>query len=205
MKRFPTVFKLGGSYARSSLLPRWLEVIAAHPPALIVPGGGIFADCIRSAQAEIGFSHAAAHELALMAMNQFARVLVDIFPSLKFAESFLAIERAFRASETCVLLAWPMLKAEAELPPSWEITSDSIAAWLARKLHAPLVLIKHTDSPPAPTAAGLAEAGIVDRAFPRFTENLKAPVFIASPEDLPAAFSDGEKLWGQRLLGHAVV
>jgi aspartokinase-like uncharacterized kinase len=201
----PTVFKLGGSYLRSPLLRSWLEAIAAHPPALIVPGGGLFADCIRSAQAELGFSHAAAHEMALMAMNQFARVLVDLFPSLKFADSFLSMERAFRASETCVLLAWPMLKAETELLPSWDLTSDSIAAWIARKLRAPLVLIKHTAIPPSSTAQRLAEAGIVDSAFPRFVEKLNTPVFVASPEDLRTAPARPKELWGQRLLAHAVV
>ena len=48
------VVKLGGSLAYASELPRWLSALAegAGGRAIIVPGGGPFADQVRHAQSE---------------------------------------------------------------------------------------------------------------------------------------------------------
>jgi 5-(aminomethyl)-3-furanmethanol phosphate kinase len=62
-----------------------------------------------------------------------------------------------------------MAFADPDIPESWEMTSDSLAAWLARKIEATrLVLVKSTGAPSPLDPAALAEAGLVDRLFPRF-------------------------------------
>src|SRR5215831_4903933 len=67
----PMVVKLGGSVMRSPELSAWLDVIAASlRPVILVPGGGALADEVRAAQLELGFDHAAAHRMALLAMDQ---------------------------------------------------------------------------------------------------------------------------------------
>ena len=66
------IVKLGGSHATGPHLWDWLAAIAAEAGSIaIVPGGGPFADAVRSAQASIGFDDRAAHAMALMAMAQF--------------------------------------------------------------------------------------------------------------------------------------
>ena len=71
-----TIVKLGGSLARTPHCAAWLDTLAAWGgPLILVPGGGPFADCVRVAQAAIGFDDAAAHRMALLAMEQFAIVL----------------------------------------------------------------------------------------------------------------------------------
>src|SRR5258706_129790 len=51
-----TVIKLGGSFAFSADLGEWIAAIAGCAGrAVIVPGGGPFADAVRAAQAQMGF------------------------------------------------------------------------------------------------------------------------------------------------------
>ncbi len=66
------VVRLGGSHAFSPLLRPWLAAIgAAAGRVVLVPGGGPFADTVRSAQAAMGFDDLAAHRMALLAMAQY--------------------------------------------------------------------------------------------------------------------------------------
>ena len=52
------------------------------------------------------------------------------------------------------------------MPRNWDVTSDSLAAWLAARLGARLLLVKRMRPAPGATLHGLALAGLVDRAFP---------------------------------------
>jgi hypothetical protein len=63
-----------------------------------------------------------------------------------------------------------MVMADPAVAQSWDVTSDSLAAWLASRLDADrLVLVKSAPPPPLPlTPARLAAAGLVDAAFPAY-------------------------------------
>jgi aspartokinase-like uncharacterized kinase len=62
-----------------------------------------------------------------------------------------------------------MVLADPAIAASWDITSDSLAAWLAGKLGARrLVLVKSVLVANGATAAALARRGIVDPAFPDY-------------------------------------
>ena len=74
-----TVLKLGGSYAFSPHLKDWLDAIAACAGcAVVVPGGGPFADAVRMAQPRMGFDDRAAHEMAVLAMDQYGCALAHL-------------------------------------------------------------------------------------------------------------------------------
>ncbi len=90
----------------------------------------------------------------------------------------------------------------ADLPQSWDLTSDSLAAWLAGKLRAEkLLLIKSVDCPVAQAAKELAEAGIVDPLFPHYAAESGAAVAIAGP----AALANADALLAQgKLPGHKI-
>src|SRR5262245_52569461 len=89
------VVKLGGSFALSSDLPAWLEVIAGGAGyVVLVPGGGPFADAVRAAQPVMRFDEAAAHHMALLAMEQYGRALVGLDPRFAMAGSISAMRRA---------------------------------------------------------------------------------------------------------------
>jgi len=78
-----------------------------------------------------------------------------------------------------------MVCRAAEIPPSWEITSDSLAAWLAGFLRVRRILVvKRIDAGAGPISAeSLAASGIVDAAFPRFLAASGAAGFLLGPGD----------------------
>lgn len=168
-RRRISVVKLGGSLARSPALRAWLDSVALHGAGstVIVPGGGRFADTVRTAQARWQFSDAAAHDMALLAMEQFGAMLCALGPRLRAARSRTEIARARAAGTVPVWLPSAWLARGAGIRKSWDVTSDSLAAWLARELQAShLVLVKSCRVPAAATVTALARAGIVDRALP---------------------------------------
>lgn len=178
------VVKLGGSLLDGDALPRWLEVLGAEGGgrAVVVPGGGPFADVVREAQRNWHFSDAVAHRMALRSMEQFGALLCGLNPALQPAQSAEAIETRLAAGGVPVWLPGAMLGAGLpEVPENWDITSDSLAAWLAARLHAShLVLIKAAAPPPGDLQR-LAQAGYVDAAFPAFAGACGAQLRLLGP------------------------
>lgn len=189
-----TVVKLGGSHAFSPTLRPWLEAIAAAAgEVVIVPGGGPFAEAVRAAQPRIGFDDRTAHAMAQLGMAQFALALAGIGGDLGLvvASSRAEIERALRSAKVPVWSPHDMLRDAADVPPSWSVTSDSLALWLAALLRAPqAVLVKQRPAPPGADPAALVAEGLVDTAFPDFACRYAGAVFIAGPTERPPAGLD---------------
>ena len=149
------VVKLGGSLHRDGhLLPALKALAAVRSPVLVVPGGGVFADRVRSAQRRRGFSDAAAHRLALRAMDRMGGVMGDVAPGLGRVR---ALADAAGARGAAVWLPAAELDGDPALAASWDVTSDTIAALAAARLGARgLVLVKSSPLPGAPLAADAA-------------------------------------------------
>ena len=178
-----TVVKLGGSHALSPLLRRWLAAITpAAGHIVVVPGGGPFADGVRIAQPAMGFDDEAAHDMAMMAMAQYGRALTSLSGGFIYADTLDAVTGAVAHGEIPVWSPWPMLRAHPDIPRSWDVTSDSLAVWLATVLEAQrVVLVKHR--PPA----GAFDPDLVDAAFPHFAARFTGTVLVAGPDDLSTA------------------
>ena len=127
-----TIVKLGGSLA-----PRIAEIIpvlkAAHRPLLIVPGGGRFADAVRQSEVDAD----AAHWMACAAMDQYGWTLA--------AQGIGTTTKIARPKDTCVLLPYCALRHYDPLPHSWDVTSDTIAAWIAGRIGGDLLMLKSVD------------------------------------------------------------
>ncbi|MEM7222825.1 MAG: hypothetical protein AAF495_07605 [Pseudomonadota bacterium] len=180
----PTVVKLGGSLAHSPELGAWLDRLLRHPcRAVLVPGGGPFADQVRELQVRLAFDETAAHGLAIGAMALFGQALAALRPGMVLADSAGSIERALGEGHLPVWDPAAMTLGRAEIPESWEVTSDSLAAWLAGRLGAPrLVLIKSAPRPAeSANAQDLAASGLVDAAFPGFLARAPRDVWLLGP------------------------
>jgi aspartokinase-like uncharacterized kinase len=182
------VLKLGGAQARGAWLRGWLDAIAGCAGRfVVVPGGGPFADAVRATQGEIGFDEEAAHDMAMLAMAQFGRALVSLKPGFELVEDEARIFACLGEGRTPVWAPLRMASA-AGIPASWDITSDSLAAWLAGRLGASrLILVKHGA---AASAATLASRGVVDPAFPAWLAAAGVPACLAAPER-PDALAPG--------------
>jgi aspartokinase-like uncharacterized kinase len=137
-----TVVKVGGGVGDDALRPlcATLGELGERHPLLVVPGGAGFADTVREADRRFGLHLATSHRMAILGMEQFGWLLGDLIPG---AESGADLERV-GAGRAYVLL--PAALPLERLPASWEVTSDSIAAWVARQTGAGrLVLVKGVD------------------------------------------------------------
>jgi 5-(aminomethyl)-3-furanmethanol phosphate kinase len=146
-----SVVKIGGALlADPARLDAVLAVVARAARAqrlVIVPGGGRFADAVRDVDRTFRLSDGAAHWMAVLAMDQFAHVITDRLENGIVVEDAPGIDAALDARAIPVLAPSRWLRAADPLPHSWEVTSDSIAAWFAGTLGAArLTLVKPATS-----------------------------------------------------------
>ena len=143
------VVKLGGSLLRTPDLKGWLDAFAqfGDGKVVIVPGGGVFADAVRDAQAKTGIDDATAHQMAVVAMDQYATLMTGLNEDLVMASSVLEIAELCLQNKAIVWKPSEMVLADKDLPMSWDLTSDSLAAWFADKLNAQHLLIVKSISP----------------------------------------------------------
>jgi aspartokinase-like uncharacterized kinase len=160
--RVEAVVKIGGSLLRDpERLHLVLDVVAdarKESALLVVPGGGPFADTVRAIDRRVGLTDDAAHWMALLAMDQYAHLLHSRLRGATLVSTPTEALAALGAGALPVLAPYRWLRDADPLPHSWDVTSDSIAAWIAGALGAPrLVLIK---------PAGVTGAEAVDAYFP---------------------------------------
>jgi 5-(aminomethyl)-3-furanmethanol phosphate kinase len=158
-----TVVKVGGGVGDDALpgLCAALGELGRRHPLLVVPGGARFADAVRDADRRFGLSAEAAHRMAILGMEQFGWLLSELIP------------------HTRVLL--PAGLPLDDLPASWQVTSDSIAAWVADRVGAErLVLLKAVD--------GLYPDG-VDEYLPTILQQARFETWVISGRD-PARITE---------------
>jgi len=184
MTRPHLVVKFGGSLHASPRRDPWLSALARWPHRLtLVCGGGPFADAVRAAQPVMGLSEVAAHGMALLAMEQYALALADLHPALALADDPAQIGAAHVAGRIALWRPYAMVSRADDVEARWQVTSDSLAAWLARRLAADaLLVVKSVD---AVSGAELVSRDIVDPAFPAYSAGLG--VYVAGPAALDGA------------------
>ena len=152
------VMKIGGGMAS---IPGALErvcaavgQVAADHRLVVVPGGGPFADAVRTFDRTYRLPDETAHWMAMLAMDQYAHVLAHRIPGAVLVDEPGEVLEVSRPGRVTVLAPFRWMRAADVLPHSWDVTSDSIAAFVAGALGATrLVLIKPV------------EAGEVDPGF----------------------------------------
>ena len=107
---------------------------------LFVIGGGEFANLIRKYDGEIGFSEDVTHETAIDSMDILAKLLND---KLAFTEISYTIDEAKSIADSNkipIMICSEILKENEPFKHSWDVTSDSIAAYIASLLNAKLLI-----------------------------------------------------------------
>ena len=185
------VIKLGGSLLGAPELAHWLELSVkfGDGKVIIVPGGGLFADSVREAQQISKVSDEVAHRLALLAMDQFGILLSGMNPNLVTASSELELAERGWQHRGIVWLPSKMALADSHIPESWQVTSDSLSAWLAKKLGAELlILVKskslsayQAESPDLPQC--LVDDELIDSQFVNFSKGMNFQSWVLNKVD----------------------
>jgi len=181
------VVKLGGSLAQDTRLPRWLEMLAevGGGRVLVVPGGAAFADAVRVSQAHWHFDDLAAHNMAILAMAQTAHLFHALEPRLQLAGDEEAIRKSLRAGQVALWMPLAMMRDAPDMLTSWEVTSDSLALWLARRQNAErLVVVKACQVQPDLTLAELTRRGTVDGRFDQWASDAPFPIAVVDCDSI---------------------
>ena len=180
------IIKIGGSLLGSEELVHWLDIIAKHGDGkvVIVPGGGLFADAVREAQQVSHVSDIVAHELALLAMDQFGLLLAGMNPALATARSELEIAERGWQHRGIIWLPSAMVLADSSIPQNWQVTSDSLSAWLAAKLGATeLVLVKSVAFAANAGMQSLISDEVLDAQFAAFSASADMNIWLLHKAD----------------------
>jgi aspartokinase-like uncharacterized kinase len=192
-----TVVKVGGGLGRGvgddalRALCATVGDLGARHPLLVVPGGAHFADAVREADRRFRLPAATSHRMAVLGMEQFGWLLSELIPG---AQRCAELARPVAGRPSVLLPARLELDA---LPASWQVTSDSIAAWVAGQVGAGrLVLVKEVDGLfadwparadllPRLTVAELAalRPGGVDEYLPTVLERASFETWVISGRD----------------------
>jgi len=140
------VIKIGGSLFPKSAIE--LVKVLKDSNCLVITGGGDFANLIRKYDDEIGFSEDVTHETAIDSMDIIAKLLSDRFDFTKLVYSIEDAENSLTAGYTPILACSKLFNENNDfydLPHSWNLTSDSMSAYLAESLKAKLLIATNVD------------------------------------------------------------
>jgi 5-(aminomethyl)-3-furanmethanol phosphate kinase len=173
------------------------EAVDRDGRIVLIAGGGPAADVVRALDRVHAIGESTAHRLALRAMDLTAVILAALLPGTVGVQSVEDMATVWSTGAIPVLA--PRLPIEQwersgdnSLPASWDVTSDSIAAWLACHLAADrLILIKSAPLPAGTDRRLAARLGLVDPMFPIVARplhrveylNLREPA--CQPRNLP--------------------
>ena len=145
------VFKIGGSilenlHSLNNTITQLNQIsqkkLINH--IIIIPGGGIYANFIRALDRELQIGNEMAHWMAIYAMDYNGKKIGKQYSFINLTDNL----EMLRTNETKISLFLPLkhLRAYDRLPKSWDVTSDSIALYIAQELNLnQCFLIKNVD------------------------------------------------------------
>jgi aspartokinase-like uncharacterized kinase len=133
---------------------------------VVIPGGGAFADGVRSFERKHNLSPDAAHWMAILAMEQYAHVLAERIPGARLVEEPDAVVHSLEEAGVAVLAPYRWMRAADVLPHSWEATSDSVAAFVAGALDADRLILVKPGEPLSGDAVDSCFAAVIPAGLP---------------------------------------
>ncbi len=192
-----TIIKLGGSLMDlHDLRSRLLRLISSNTEnnesigrVLIIPGGGAAADEIRRLDRLASLTPEQSHRAAIDAMSSNAAVLARTFGHpFDVVRSRAEANRAWDSARIPILCPATFLVEEERnvepnpslqftsskrLPASWDVTSDSIAAWIAHRWPASRLILAKSANAPDGNISNWARNGSVDPGFESLSHDLQ--------------------------------
>ena len=140
-----TVVKVGGSLAlypeKLRALCAKLSEISTKHKLIVVPGGGEFADVVRDLDKRFKLSREASHRMAILGMDQYGFLLADLMPRFCAVNQLENVQKVLDSEKLPVFLPSNLLLSKDPLENSWDVTSDSIAVYIAGQLHTSKALL----------------------------------------------------------------
>ena len=206
------VYKLGGSLLSLPDLAERLGAVLSHrrdSRPLFIIGGGEAANIVRGWDERHGLGAERAHRLALRAMMLNESLVECLLPRARIVRCRDEAEIASQTEQVPILCAHDFLRSEeaalvgergdndpaVTLPHTWDVTSDSIAAWVALRWPAAgLVLLKSRSLARGDTQAERAgeRSDLTDPYFSTLAPRLRSIEWINLRVEPPTI-----ETWGQ--------
>ena len=139
------MIKVGGSLAENPSALRKLgtelRCLAKQYSIVIIPGGGKFADVVRMLDANFSLPPIVSHQMAILAMDQYGLLLSKVIPESITCQTLAEAKKLSAKRALPILLPSKLLFRKDPFLPSWDVTSDSISAYIALKLNACKVIL----------------------------------------------------------------
>jgi aspartokinase-like uncharacterized kinase len=100
---------------------------------IIIPGGGTLANFVRNLDEKMVLGDEKSHWMAIHAMNFNGKKLASCYDHIETIEKIDAIKKKRRVF--AIFLPYQYLKSKDILPHNWQVTSDSIALYIAHELN----------------------------------------------------------------------
>ena len=197
-----TVVKIGGSLAlypeKLRMLCSKLSAAAKKQNILVVPGGGEFADIVRIVDKRFSLSDSASHQMAILGMDQYGLLLSDLIKNSHVINQLEHAQNVLDSHKLPFFLPSNFMLKNNPLENSWDVTSDSIAVYLANQLHTEKVLLvtdvdgiftcdpkKHADAKlmneiSAKQLDAMSERTSVDKFLPKLLLKMQIQCFVVN-------------------------
>ena len=137
------VVKIGGSLFPDHAIKLANELEGTG--SLIVLGGGEFANLIRQYDLKQNFSAETTHYAAIDCMDIISKLVCDKVKSAELAYTLKEAEEISKNNLTPIFIVSEFLKSEDPFECSWDVTSDSIAAYVSNCLNAKLLIVTNVN------------------------------------------------------------
>jgi len=130
--------KLGGSLTlnpeKLKALCIKLSEISTSFKLILVPGGGEFSYVVRDADKRLKLSPEVSHRMAILGMDQYGFLLSDLIKNSCVVNQLEKIQEALDLNKLPIFLPSNIMLKNDPLENSWDVTSDSIAVYVANQL-----------------------------------------------------------------------
>ena len=140
-----TIVKVGGSLAlypeKLRALCEELSEISKKHRLIVVPGGGEFADVTRDLDERYSLSCELSHRMAILGMDQYGFLLSELIHNSSIVNQLENLQKVLDSPKLPVFCPSNLMLSEDPLENSWNVTSDSIAVYIAGQLQMRKVLL----------------------------------------------------------------
>lgn len=137
------VVKLGGSLFPEDAIEFCKSLVGKK--ALIVCGGGEFANKIREYDEKINFSSTASHKTAIHCMDIMGMLIADKIDDANAVYSLEDAKKVLNDGKLPILLPSKLLEYLDPLEHSWKVTSDSIAVYISWLINTKILIVTNVD------------------------------------------------------------
>jgi hypothetical protein len=170
MKReISALIKVGGNILLNhidSIKPLFHTIFeqGRHLRLIVIPGGGSLANEVRRMHKEYNLTDTTAHLMAMLAIDQNAFMINQFLEGSRVVFDPSDARRTTKGHRVAILAPFRLMLNRDPLPHSWNVTSDSIAAYIAKSVGAQkLILLKDVDGIYTEDPKKIGDASLVEK------------------------------------------